>query len=248
MRELVDSPKDDSAVFSKEKKKESIVNRTRSKLSLSETPLEAIEQAFKPPDITHDMYEWDDDCDDWINFLIDFTQPLEKVINGDDDPIADPDFKVLEEENIAKNNKANESKILLPNSSASSTVANVIVQNVQTQNSLCNPLQFNVVPVPINLNSTNSNSMQYKLVPNNIVPINSFPINGIHFGNFAINTIQPYTVPINAVPLNKIILNNVPSNAIQNSLPPVTTATANVLPTNKVSNNKTTTKKKNTVC
>ena len=80
-------------------KKESIVYRTRSKFSLNETPLEDIEQAFQPPDITTDMYELDcEKDDDWINFLIDFTQPLERVINGDDDPENDPDFKLFEDE------------------------------------------------------------------------------------------------------------------------------------------------------
>lgn len=55
---------------------ESIVHRTRSKLCLSETPLETIEKAFIPPDITTDMYDYEYDNEDYIKFLEEFTQPL----------------------------------------------------------------------------------------------------------------------------------------------------------------------------
>ncbi|KAF7394714.1 hypothetical protein HZH66_007888 [Vespula vulgaris] len=76
---------------------ESIGHRTRSKLCLSETPLEQIEQAFVPPDITTDMY--DSDCDeDWGNFLKEFTQPLEQEHTAEDDPEADPEYNILEDE------------------------------------------------------------------------------------------------------------------------------------------------------
>lgn len=64
---------------------------------MSETPLEQIEQAFVPPDITTDMY--DSDCDeDWGNFLKEFTQPLEQEHTAEDDPEADPEYNILEEE------------------------------------------------------------------------------------------------------------------------------------------------------
>ncbi|XP_046423902.1 GON-4-like protein [Neodiprion fabricii] len=78
---------------------ENIGQRTRSKLCLSETPLEQIEQAFVPPDITTDMYDWDWDVDeDWNNFLKEFTQPLTQEIIGEDDPEADPEYNILEDE------------------------------------------------------------------------------------------------------------------------------------------------------
>lgn len=71
--------------------------RTRSKLCLSDTPLESIEQAFIPPDITTDMYDIDCDDDDWKNFLTEFTKPLE-VMNtavGEDDEETDPEYNLL---------------------------------------------------------------------------------------------------------------------------------------------------------
>lgn len=77
---------------------ESIGQRTRSKLSLSETPLEQIEQAFVPPDITTDMYDWDCDIDeDWGNFLNEFTKPLGHDTTVEDDPEADPEYNILED-------------------------------------------------------------------------------------------------------------------------------------------------------
>ncbi|XP_076303648.1 gon-4 like protein muscle wasted [Lasioglossum baleicum] len=78
---------------------ESIGQRTRSKLCLSETPLEQIEQAFIPPDITTDMYDWDCEIDeDWDNFLKEFTQPLTQEPVVEDDPEADPEYNILEDE------------------------------------------------------------------------------------------------------------------------------------------------------
>lgn len=50
--------------------------RTRSKLPLTETPLEFLEMAFKPPDVTEDMFEAAVVDDDWKTFLIDFIHPL----------------------------------------------------------------------------------------------------------------------------------------------------------------------------
>ncbi|XP_070151329.1 uncharacterized protein Mute isoform X1 [Polyergus mexicanus] len=79
---------------------ESIGQRTRSKLSLSETSLEEIEQAFIPPDITADMTDdWDFELDeDWDNFLKEFTQPLTQEPAIEDDPEADPEYNILEDE------------------------------------------------------------------------------------------------------------------------------------------------------
>ncbi|XP_043256320.1 GON-4-like protein [Colletes gigas] len=78
---------------------ESIGQRTRSKLCLSETPLEQIEQAFVPPDITTDMYDWDCEVDeDWDNFLKEFTRPLTQEPIMEDDPEADPEYNILEDE------------------------------------------------------------------------------------------------------------------------------------------------------
>lgn len=57
---------------------ENIGQRTRSKLPMTDTPLEVIEQAFVPPDITIDMYETECDNEDWLNFIKRFVQPLGK--------------------------------------------------------------------------------------------------------------------------------------------------------------------------
>ncbi|XP_039278811.1 GON-4-like protein [Nilaparvata lugens] len=81
--------------------RESIGQRTRSKLCLSETPLEEIEQAFIPPDITCDMYDFNCDNDDWTNFLKEFTQPLDTLPDMNetvDDVEADPEYNVLADE------------------------------------------------------------------------------------------------------------------------------------------------------
>lgn len=43
--------------------------RTRSKLPLNDTPLEHLEMAFVPPDISTDMYESDCDDEEWKKFL-----------------------------------------------------------------------------------------------------------------------------------------------------------------------------------
>ncbi|KAK9295017.1 hypothetical protein QLX08_010551 [Tetragonisca angustula] len=78
---------------------ESIGQRTRSKVCLSETPLEQIEQAFIPPDITTDMYDLDCELDeDWDNFLKEFTQPLTQETIVEDDSEADPEYNILEDE------------------------------------------------------------------------------------------------------------------------------------------------------
>ncbi|XP_044735676.1 uncharacterized protein LOC123297912 [Chrysoperla carnea] len=81
---------------------ENIALRTRSKLSLSDTPLECIEQAFIPPDITTDMYDIECDDDDWRNFLKEFTLPLQAVTTAtnEDDDEADPEYNILADEEI----------------------------------------------------------------------------------------------------------------------------------------------------
>lgn len=53
--------------------------RTRSKLPLTETPLECLEMAFKPPDVTKDMYGTVVDDEEWKRFLIDFIHPLSRI-------------------------------------------------------------------------------------------------------------------------------------------------------------------------
>ncbi|XP_014251135.1 GON-4-like protein [Cimex lectularius] len=80
---------------------ENIGQRTRSKLCLSQTPLEEIEQAFIPPDITADMYNTDCDNQDWLNFLKEFSQPLEKSVSEnveEDDVESDPEYTFLMDE------------------------------------------------------------------------------------------------------------------------------------------------------
>ncbi|VVC37508.1 Hypothetical protein CINCED_3A013548 [Cinara cedri] len=72
---------------------ETIGMRTRSKFPLNDTPLETIEQAFIPPDITEDMYDSACENDEWIQFLSEFTKPLESVQN--DDTEDDPEYNVL---------------------------------------------------------------------------------------------------------------------------------------------------------
>ncbi|PSN41136.1 hypothetical protein C0J52_05206, partial [Blattella germanica] len=77
---------------------ENIGQRTRSKLSLSDTPLETIEKAFIPPDITTDMYDSECDDEDWKDFLKNFTEPLTNVNDTFDDDEADPEYNVLADE------------------------------------------------------------------------------------------------------------------------------------------------------
>ncbi|XP_044745330.1 uncharacterized protein LOC123307178 [Coccinella septempunctata] len=78
-----------------------IALRTRSKLSLSDTPLEKIEQSFVPPDIPNDMMcELECNDDDWKNFLSSFAQPLDEVKNEEED--LDPEYNILSDEEITK--------------------------------------------------------------------------------------------------------------------------------------------------
>lgn len=58
------------------------------------TPIETIESTFVPPDITNDMYDFDQDHEidnEWREFLNEFMLPL---TNNEDDDEADPEFVV----------------------------------------------------------------------------------------------------------------------------------------------------------
>ncbi|XP_059489836.1 GON-4-like protein isoform X2 [Neocloeon triangulifer] len=77
---------------------ETVGMRTRSKVSLTDTPLETIEQSFIPPDITTDMYETECDNEDWKQFLNEFTKPLNAVHDILDDDEADPEYNILDDE------------------------------------------------------------------------------------------------------------------------------------------------------
>lgn len=51
-----------------------IAQRTRSKISLAETPIEALESTLNPPDVTTDMYDNFEYADnEWIEFLSNFA-------------------------------------------------------------------------------------------------------------------------------------------------------------------------------
>ncbi|CAH1164288.1 unnamed protein product [Phaedon cochleariae] len=88
-----------------------IALRTRSKLCLTSTPLEAIEEAFVPPDIPPpadtDMDICDMECDneDWMDFLKKFTLPLDEVAKPTEDEEQDPEYNVLADEEIDKVDK-----------------------------------------------------------------------------------------------------------------------------------------------
>lgn len=56
-----------------------IAKRTRSKISLAETPIEAIEQTFKAPDAPLDMYQNDMDDPYWKDFLTRLVMPMGKI-------------------------------------------------------------------------------------------------------------------------------------------------------------------------
>ncbi|XP_034246249.1 uncharacterized protein LOC117648120 [Thrips palmi] len=79
---------------------ENIALRTRSKLPLNDTPLEEIEQAFIPPDITPDLYDTTCDNADWQEFLKEFMQPMRSEVQNPDDDEEDPEYNVLAEEEI----------------------------------------------------------------------------------------------------------------------------------------------------
>lgn len=78
-----------------------IALRTRSKLSLNETPLEELEQSFIPPDIPKDMCGGKDD--DWINFINSIVQPSDEVVtNVEEEEDLDPEYNILSDEEITK--------------------------------------------------------------------------------------------------------------------------------------------------
>ncbi|CAO1402788.1 unnamed protein product [Diamesa hyperborea] len=69
---------------------ENISRRTRSKLDLQTTAIETIENTFIPPDISEDMYEFDECIDnDWRVFLNEFMMPL---TNAEEDDDGDPEY------------------------------------------------------------------------------------------------------------------------------------------------------------
>lgn len=106
--EYVPKQKTEDVSSSKSKdKKANIALRTRSKLSLSHTPLEAIEQSFMPPDITTDMYDMDCDDDLWRDFLKTYTKPLDEVAKATEaeDEDQDPEYNILADEEIDKVDK-----------------------------------------------------------------------------------------------------------------------------------------------
>ena len=82
-----------------EPKEELICQRTRSKKSFTDTPLEQLEMALQPPDITKDMYEMECEDVDYKNFLIEFINPLvpNTTETVEDDDAADPEYNYLED-------------------------------------------------------------------------------------------------------------------------------------------------------
>lgn len=76
---------------------ENIATRTRSKLCLETTAIETIESTFVPPDITLDMYDFEQDHEgenEWKEFLNEFMMPL--LNNPEDDDAEDPEYVALE--------------------------------------------------------------------------------------------------------------------------------------------------------
>ncbi|KAK7586010.1 hypothetical protein V9T40_003886 [Parthenolecanium corni] len=89
----MDSMSSDSSSHSI-KVEENIGQRTRSKLPLTETRLEDIEQTFNPPDITTDMYDFEIDNEDYLNFLRTYECGISELADMDDDPDDDPEYRV----------------------------------------------------------------------------------------------------------------------------------------------------------
>uniref|UniRef100_A0AAG5CYX5 GON-4-like protein n=1 Tax=Anopheles atroparvus TaxID=41427 RepID=A0AAG5CYX5_ANOAO len=91
----IPKPRNDSYCSQSEQEQENIALRTRSKLCLTTTDIETLESTFIPPDITTDMYEYDGDMDQaWKDFLEEFTKPLPKDLEDDDDN--DPEYVVAD--------------------------------------------------------------------------------------------------------------------------------------------------------
>ncbi|XP_031624264.1 uncharacterized protein LOC116341381 isoform X2 [Contarinia nasturtii] len=72
-----------------------IAQRTRSKISLAETPIEAIESTFRAPDVPQDMYQTEPDEDDpyWMEFLNTFACPSSETEIRDEE--TDPDYNPM---------------------------------------------------------------------------------------------------------------------------------------------------------
>ncbi|XP_067626696.1 uncharacterized protein mute [Eurosta solidaginis] len=77
-----------------------IAARTRSKLCLQQTTIEDIESEFVPPDVEQiDLQDMDfaANDEDWMQFLNDFTKPLNSsFITDDDDLVNDPEYVAAE--------------------------------------------------------------------------------------------------------------------------------------------------------
>ncbi|XP_030383258.1 uncharacterized protein LOC115630741 [Scaptodrosophila lebanonensis] len=77
-----------------------IATRTRSKLCLEQTTIEDLQSEFVPPDVELcDVPEYDMTANDeeWMQFLNDFSKPLNNSFLGDDDdPINDPEYVAAE--------------------------------------------------------------------------------------------------------------------------------------------------------
>lgn len=81
---------------------ETISRRTRSKLCLTTTPIETIESTFIPPDITTDMYDFEQEQEvdnEWKEFLSEFMMPL---TNAEEDDAEDPEYVASENAKIDK--------------------------------------------------------------------------------------------------------------------------------------------------
>ncbi|XP_023301038.2 uncharacterized protein LOC111683217 [Lucilia cuprina] len=80
-----------------------IATRTRSKLCLEQTTIEDLQSEFVPPDVEEplevsDLQPLDKD---WMQFLNDFSKPLNNSLVGDDDdPINDPEYVAAEKEPV----------------------------------------------------------------------------------------------------------------------------------------------------
>ncbi|XP_064535814.1 uncharacterized protein mute [Drosophila montana] len=77
-----------------------IATRTRSKFCLQQTTIEDLQSEFVPPDVEQsDVPEYDMTANDaeWMQFLTDFSKPLNNSFLGDDDdPINDPEYVAAE--------------------------------------------------------------------------------------------------------------------------------------------------------
>ncbi|KPJ19694.1 hypothetical protein RR48_00797 [Papilio machaon] len=74
-----------------------IALRTRSKLSLSATPIEHIESSFIPPD---DVPTVDVDDPVWNEFLEECLNPASALVKNEDDDDADPEYNVAADPDI----------------------------------------------------------------------------------------------------------------------------------------------------